>query len=107
MAISGASTFRSSDDTAWTVEKIATFTDKLNGNAQAVTTPPQIEIDIANGVDRWVFIGTGRLLDDTDLTTPAIANQIQTMYAIRDGTAAGADHAVAGNARSGTRICWR
>ena len=53
-----------------------------------MTTPPQIEIDISNGIDRWVFIGTGRLLDDLDLTTPAIANQIQTMYAFRDGTAA-------------------
>jgi hypothetical protein len=52
-----------------------------------VTTPPQIEIDIANGVDRWVFVGTGRLLDDLDLTTAAIANQVQTFYAIRDGTA--------------------
>jgi type IV pilus assembly protein PilY1 len=58
-----------------------------DGTPQAVTTPPQIEIDIANGIDRWVFIGTGRLLDDTDLTTPSIANQVQTFYAIRDGTA--------------------
>jgi hypothetical protein len=58
-----------------------------DGTPQAVTTPPQIEIDISNGVDRWVFVGTGRLLDDTDLTTAAIANQVQTFYAIRDGTA--------------------
>ena len=66
-------------------EKIADLTDPA-GKPQPVTTPPQIEIDIANGIDRWVFVGTGRLLDDLDLTTPAIANQIQTMYAFRDGT---------------------
>jgi type IV pilus assembly protein PilY1 len=65
---------------------IANLTDP-GGNPQAVTTPPQIEIDIANGVDRWVFVGTGRLLDDLDLTTASIANQVQTFYAIRDGTA--------------------
>ena len=67
--------------------KLAALTDP-GGNPQAVTIAPQIEIDIANGIDRWVFIGTGRLLDDLDLTTASIANQVQTFYAIRDGTAA-------------------
>jgi hypothetical protein len=52
---------------------------------QPVTTAPQIEIDINNGVDRYVFMGTGRLLDTSDFTTPSPA-QMQTMYAIRDGT---------------------
>jgi type IV pilus assembly protein PilY1 len=66
---------------------LANLTDP-GGKAQAVTTPPQIEIDIANGIDRWVFVGTGRLLDDLDLTTASIANQVQTFYAIRDGSAA-------------------
>jgi type IV pilus assembly protein PilY1 len=66
--------------------KLATLTDP-GGNPQPVTIAPQIEIDISNGVDRWVFIGTGRLLDDLDLTTASIANQVQTFYAIRDGTA--------------------
>src|SRR5439155_10998941 len=37
------------------------------------------------GVDRWVFVGTGRLLDDSDLTSPSPAQQ-QTLYAFRDGT---------------------
>ncbi|TMH48787.1 MAG: hypothetical protein E6H60_11265 [Betaproteobacteria bacterium] len=69
----------------WTVDKLAYFTDP-GGNPQPVTTPPQIEVDIANGVDRWVFIGTGRLLDETDITNTSIANQQQTFYAIRDGT---------------------
>jgi len=69
----------------WTVAKLAEFTDS-GGNPQPVTTAPQIEVDIANGVDRWVFIGTGRLLDETDITDTAIADQQQTFYAIRDGT---------------------
>jgi Tfp pilus tip-associated adhesin PilY1 len=64
---------------------MASLTDPA-GNPQPVTTPPQIEIDIANGVDRWVFIGTGRLLDETDITDATINNQQQTFYAIRDGT---------------------
>jgi Tfp pilus tip-associated adhesin PilY1 len=67
------------------VDKLAVFTDP-GGVVQPVTTPPQIEVDLANSVDRWVFIGTGRLLDDTDLTNPTIADQRQTFYAIRDGT---------------------
>ncbi len=61
----------------------ATLTD--GAAAQPVTTAPQIEIDINNGVDRYVFIGTGRLLDNSDLTVPTTP-QTQTMYAIRDGT---------------------
>ena len=67
----------------WTVNKFATLSDGTN--PQPVTTAPQIEIDLTNGVDRYVFIGTGRLLDPSDLTTPAMAQQ-QTLYAIRDGS---------------------
>jgi type IV pilus assembly protein PilY1 len=62
----------------------ATLTDST-GVVQPVTTAPQIEIDLNNGIDRYVFIGTGRLLDATDLTVPSPEQQ-QTMYAIRDGT---------------------
>ena len=47
--------------------------DRSERHAQPVTTAPQIEIDFANGVDRYVFIGTGQLLDVSDLTTPAHA----------------------------------
>ena len=72
-----------------------------------MTTPPQIEIDIANGIDRWVFVGTGRLLDDLDLTTPAIADQIQTMYAFRDGTAAAPIAPLAGDAGAAHRHGWQ
>jgi len=56
-----------------------------SGIVQPVTTAPQIEIDLNNGIDRYVFIGTGRLLDSSDFTTPSPEQQ-QTMYAIRDGT---------------------
>ncbi len=68
------------DPANWVVEKLATLVDG-GGVPQPVTIAPQIEIDVQNGVDRWVFIGTGRLLDDTDLAV----SQQQTMYAIRDG----------------------
>ncbi|HYQ99998.1 MAG TPA: PilC/PilY family type IV pilus protein, partial [Casimicrobiaceae bacterium] len=61
----------------------AVLTDP-GGNVQPITTAPQIEIDLANGVDRYVFIGTGRLLDVSDLSIPTTP-QPQTMYAIRDG----------------------
>jgi hypothetical protein len=67
------------------VDLMASFTDP-GGNPQPITTAPQIEVDIANGVDRWVFIGTGRLLDDNDILDATIADQQQTFYAIRDGT---------------------
>lgn len=69
----------------WTVARLATLVAPGSGGAQPVTTAPQIELDINNGVDRFVFIGTGRLLDPSDLTNPS-PEQIQTMYAIRDGT---------------------
>jgi type IV pilus assembly protein PilY1 len=72
------------DDTKWTVHKLAYLADAA-GAAQPVTTPPQIEIDLVTGVDRYVLVGTGRLLDNTDLTDPTISNQQQTLYAIRDG----------------------
>jgi len=62
----------------------AQLTDPL-GVGQPVTTAPQIEIDFNNGIDRYVFVGTGRLLHPDDLTLPATPQQ-QTYYAIRDGT---------------------
>lgn len=69
------------DASAWKVERLARLTD-ASGNPQPITMAPRIDVDITNGVDRWVFVGTGRLLhiDDLDDT------QQQTMYAIRDGT---------------------
>ena len=69
------------DPNHWTVGQLASLVDGV-GAPQPVTTPPQIEIDITNDIDRWVFVGTGKLYDPSDLTN----TQIQTMYAIRDGT---------------------
>jgi type IV pilus assembly protein PilY1 len=74
------------DPANWTTVKLAQLTDGA-GNPQPVTTAPQIEIDFANGADRWVFVGTGQLLDTSDFNNPSPQQQ-QTMYAIRDGTLA-------------------
>jgi len=65
---------------------LANLTELGTGMRQPVTTAPQLEIDINNGVDRFVFIGTGQLLHPDDLFTPPLSTQRQTMYAIRDGT---------------------
>ncbi len=74
------------DPTAWQAKTVllANLTDP-SSVAQPVTTAPEIEIDVNNGIDRFVLVGTGRLLDPSDLTTPS-PEQIQTAYAIRDGT---------------------
>jgi type IV pilus assembly protein PilY1 len=72
----------SADDTAWTVQKMAELRDAL-GNPQPVTTEPAVGIDTYTGIDRWVFVGTGKLLHKSDLTaTP----QAHTLYAFRDGS---------------------
>ena len=68
---------------SWSVDKLATLTS-TDGTPQAVTMAPQIEVDLANGIDRYVMVGTGRLLDETDLVD--FGSQVQTMYVIRDGT---------------------
>lgn len=60
--------------------KIAELKDG-SGNPQPVTTAPMIKIG-RDGVKRWVFVGTGKLLDTTDFTDA----QQQTLYAIRDGS---------------------
>jgi type IV pilus assembly protein PilY1 len=54
-----------------------------NGSEQAITTPPVIALD--NATDkRFVFVGTGRLLDESDI----ISGQMQSFYAILDGSRA-------------------
>jgi len=62
----------------------ATLQD-VGGSAQPITTAPRIEIDLDStqlGTRRWVFVGTGRLLDLSDLTD----SEQQSMYALHDGT---------------------
>lgn len=58
--------------------KIATLS--RGGIAQPVTTRPLVEIE-ANTNRRYVFVGTGRLLADSDITS----NAPQSFYAIVDG----------------------
>jgi type IV pilus assembly protein PilY1 len=54
-----------------------------SGVAQPITTLPLIEYSVNDGL-RYVFVGTGRFLDASDIQNP----QQQTFYAIRDGTIA-------------------
>ncbi|WP_369927466.1 pilus assembly protein [Xanthomonas sp. NCPPB 2632] len=71
---------------------LATLKDS-SGVAQPITTAPRIETDFsASGVDtrRWVFVGTGKFLDTSDLTD----TQVQSMYALRDGSGAAPSTAV-------------
>ena len=51
------------------------------GTPQPITTQPQIGTDSGTG-NRLIFVGTGKLLDDTDA-----ANSDQGVYAITDGSA--------------------
>jgi type IV pilus assembly protein PilY1 len=62
---------------------IATLTDS-SGVAQPITTAPLIEIHPTTR-KRYVMVGTGRLLSSTDLAS----SQVQSFYAILDGTAGG------------------
>lgn len=48
---------------------------------QPITIEPKIEVG-SNGIDRWVFIGTGQLMTSTDMAN----TQQQTFYAFRDGS---------------------
>ena len=52
----------------------------------------RIEIDQNNFVDRYIFVGTGKLLDQPDLSDSSITN---TLYVIRDGTVTAAGPAPA------------
>ena len=61
--------------------QIATLTD-ASGNAQPVTSAPLIEIHPTTH-QRYIMLGTGRLLSSSDISS----TQIQTFYAIIDGTA--------------------
>ena len=49
---------------------------------QPITTGVRIEIDQNNNVDRYLFVGTGKLLDQQDLVDTSMIN---SFYVIRDG----------------------
>ncbi len=70
------------DATKWKAELIATLKD-AGGKAQPITSGVRIEIDQNNLVDRYLYVGTGKLLDQPDLTDTSVTN---TLYVIKDGT---------------------
>jgi type IV pilus assembly protein PilY1 len=70
------------DASQWRAEKIATLKDATN-KPQPITTGVRIEIDQNNNVDRYLFVGTGKLLDQQDLVDTSVIN---SFYVIRDGT---------------------
>jgi hypothetical protein len=70
------------DASQWRAEKIATLKDASN-KPQPITTGVRIEIDQNNNVDRYLFVGTGKLLDQQDLVDTSVIN---SFYVIRDGT---------------------
>jgi type IV pilus assembly protein PilY1 len=69
------------DASKWKAELIATLKDASN-KAQPITSGVRIEIDQNNNVDRYLFVGTGKLLDQPDLTDTSITN---SLYVIKDG----------------------
>jgi type IV pilus assembly protein PilY1 len=60
--------------------QMASLTDS-GGTAQPVTSRPLIEVH-PKSKKRYVMLGTGQLLDDTDISS----TQVQTYYMIIDGT---------------------
>jgi type IV pilus assembly protein PilY1 len=66
-----------------TPTKLAQLAD-ADGNAQPVTVPPVIDIDPVSG-KRYVVVGTGRLLANSDIAN----NQRQSLYVIADGVRTG------------------
>ena len=70
------------DESKWKVALIAKLA--VGGVAQPITTGVRVEIDQNNNVDRYLFVGTGKLLDQADVPdAPGVTN---SMYVIRDGT---------------------
>ena len=73
----------------WQVRKLATLVD-ASGNSQPVTAEPELaNVRVTGGAyKRFVYVGTGRYLGDTDIpgATGANANasQTQTMYGLVD-----------------------
>jgi len=79
---------RATSGTYPTPVQIAQLTDS-QGNAQPVTSAPDIEVHPTTR-ERYVLIGTGKLLTSTDIGTTST----QTFYALIDGTAGGFNSAL-------------
>ncbi len=77
----------------WGVTKLATLVD-ASGNFQPVTTEPELaNVRVTGGVyKRFVYVGTGRYLGDSDIpgsaSPNANASQTQTMYGLVDDLSA-------------------
>jgi type IV pilus assembly protein PilY1 len=73
-----------SDPSLWPTQAVlfATLKD-ATGKVQPMTTGIRIEIDQSNNTDRYIFVGTGKFLDQPDLADNSVTN---TMYVIKDGT---------------------
>jgi type IV pilus assembly protein PilY1 len=72
----------------WKAQKLATLVDSA-GNFQPISTTPELAKTKVDGVTRrFVYVGTGLLLGDTDVpgsSTPnAWSSQTQTMYGLVD-----------------------
>jgi type IV pilus assembly protein PilY1 len=72
----------------WKVQKLATLVD-VNGNFQPVSTAPELAKVKVDGVTRrFVYVGTGLLLGDSDIPGTSSPNtwssQMQTMYGLVD-----------------------
>jgi type IV pilus assembly protein PilY1 len=70
------------DESKWKAELVARLTD-ASGQEQPITTGVRIEIDQNNNIDRYLFVGTGKLLGQDDIAANTVGN---TLYVIRDGT---------------------
>ena len=95
-ATSGASTCPIPSEANWKVELIAKLTDPI-GKPQPITTGVRIEIDQNNNVDRYLFVGTGKLLGSTNAGHKRHQGQsvVNSFYVIRDGTRTAAEPAPA------------
>jgi len=76
----------------WSVKALAALVD-ASGNAQPVTTEPELSKIKVNGIDkRFVYVGTGLFLGDKDIPGTAGANpsaaRTQTMYGLVDDLSA-------------------
>lgn len=89
--------FSGASVSSWSVSKFAVLKD-ASGATQPITTTPELTKITINGADyRFVYVGTGQYLGDTDVPCPASgcptgktqnshATQTQTMYGLVDNT---------------------
>lgn len=89
--------FSGNSVSSWNVSKFAVLKD-VNGATQPITTTPELAKISINGADyRFVYVGTGQYLGDTDVPCPtsgcpsgktqnSSATQTQTMYGLVDNT---------------------